>query len=307
MSRSILCVIEFGNYPEQVVDRATWLASTLNCNLHLLVCDPVTDYLGNSYVYLFESQHIADTIRQSQDEAVEEMVAKVKAAGVNVEVNRSTERNPAQVIRREAAARKPRYVVKGTHYHTPSERAKLTYEDWELIRDLEYPLWIVKPGEWREPSVVVAAVDPVHAHDKPAHLDRRIIEQAREVAEFTGGKLKVVHCYQTLEEIGLRATWAFKPQKLPVEELNAKMHKEHDHALKVLGESMELAADSMFLMPGRAEEVIPAFAETQHASLVVMGALARSKLKQRIIGSTAARALDNMPCDVLVAHARENP
>jgi universal stress protein E len=307
MSRSLLCVIEFGNYPEQVVERATWLASTLNCNLHLLVCDPVTDYLGNSYVYLFESQHIADTIRQSQDEAVEEMVAKVKAAGVNVEVNRSTERNPAQVIRREAAARKPRYVVKGTHYHTPSERAKLTYEDWELIRDLEYPLWIVKPGKWREPSVIVAAVDPVHAHDKPAHLDRRIIEQAQRVAEFANGKLKVVHCYQTLEEIGLRATWAFKPQKLPVEELNAKIHKEHDHALKVLAESLDLPKGTTSLVPGRAEDVIPAFAESQKASLVVMGALARSKLKQRVIGSTAARALDNMPCDVLVAHARENP
>jgi universal stress protein E len=307
MSRNILCVIEFGNYPEQVVERATWLAKSLDCNLHLLVCDPVTDYLGNSYVYLFESQHIAETIRQSQDEAVEEMVASVKAAGVTVEVNRSIERNAANVIRREAAARQPRYVVKGTHYHTPSERAKLTYEDWELIRDLEYPLWIVKPGEWREPSVVVAAVDPVHAHDKPAHLDRRIIEQATEVAEFTDGTLKVLHCYQTLEEIGLRATWAVKPQKLPVEELNAKMRREHDHALKVLGESLDLAKESMFLVPGRAEDVIPAFAESQHASLVVMGALARSKLKQRIIGSTAARALDNMPCDVLVAHARENP
>lgn len=307
MSRNILCVIEFGNYPEQVVKRATWLASSLDCNLHLLVCDPVTDYLGNSYVYLFESQHIADTIKQSQDEAVEEMVAGVKAAGVTAEVNRSTERNVANVVRREAAARQPRYVVKGTHYHTPSERAKLTYEDWELIRDLEYPLWIVKPGEWRKPSVIVAAVDPVHAHDKPAHLDRRIIEQAKEVAEFTKGKLRVVHSYQTIEEIGLRATWAFKPQKLPVDELDAKIRKEHDHALKVLAEALDLAPDCAFLVPGRAEDVIPAFAEGQGASLVVMGALARSKLKQRIIGSTAARALDNMPCDVLVAHARENP
>lgn len=307
MSRNILCVIEFGNYPERVVERATWLAKSLDCNLHLLVCDPVTDYLGNSYVYLFESQKIADTIRQSQDEAIEEMVEGVKAAGVSAEVNRSTERNVANVIRREAAARQPRYVVKGTHYHTPSERAKLTYEDWDLIRDLEFPLWIVKPGAWREPSVVVAAVDPVHAHDKPAHLDRRIIAHAKEVVEFTNGTLKVVHSYQTLEEIGLRATWAFKPQKLPVKELNAKIRQEHDHALKVFGESLELAEDSMFMVPGRAEDVIPAFAETQHASLVVMGALARSKMKQRIIGSTAARALDNMPCDVLVAHARENP
>jgi len=307
MSRNILCVIEFGNYPEQVVDRATWLAGALDCNLHLLVSDPVTDYLGNSYVYLFESQRIAETIRQSQDEAVAEMVEKVKAAGVSVEVNRSTERNAAQVIRREAAARQPRYVIKGTHYHTPTERAKLTYEDWELIRELEYPLWIVKPGEWRDPPVIVAAVDPVHAHDKPAHLDRRIIEDAGEVAGFTNGTLKVVHCYQTLEEIGLRATWTFKPQKLPVAEIDAQMHKEHEHALRVLAESMKLDPKAIFLLPGRAEEVVPAFAETEHASLVVMGALARSKLKQRIIGSTAARALDHMPCDVLVAHAKENP
>lgn len=307
MSRNILCVIEFGNYPEQVVERATWMARSLDCNLHLLVCDPVTDYLGNSYVYLFESQRIAETIRQSQNEAVEEMVAKVKAAGVTAEVNRSTERNAAKVIRREATARQPRYIVKGTHFHTPAERARLTYEDWELIRDLEYPLWIVKPVEWREPSVIVAAVDPVHAHDKPAHLDRRIIQQAREVAEFTKGELKVVHSFQSLEEIGLRATWAFKPQKLPVDEINAKMRQEHDQALKAFAESLDLPKNAAFLMPGRAEEVIPAFAEAQHASLVVMGALARSKLKQRIIGSTAARALDNMPCDVLVAHARENP
>ena len=307
MSRNILCVIEFGNYPEQVVERATWMARSLNCNLHLLVCDPVTDYLGNSYVYLFESQKIADSMKQSQDEAVEHMVAKVKEAGVNVEVNRSTERNAAQVIRREAAARQPRYVVKGTHYHTPSERAKLTYEDWELIRDLEYPLWVVKPHAWREPSVIVAAVDPVNAHDKPAHLDRRIIEQGKSVAGFTNGKLKVLHCYQTLAEIGMRATWAFKPQKLPVDEINAKMHKEHDEALKALVESQDLAPDSAVLLPGRSEDVIPAYAAVQRASLVVMGALARSKLKQRVIGSTAARALDNMPCDLLIEHAKEHP
>ena len=29
------------------------------------------------------------------------------------------------------------------------------------------------------------------------------------------------------------------------------------------------------------------------------------ELKQRIVGSTAARALDHIPCDVLVAHAKQ--
>ena len=304
MSRNIMCVIEFGNYPEQVVERATWLASTLNCNLHLLVSDPVTDYLGNSYVYLFESSHIADTMRQSQDEAVEAMVEKAKAAGVSVEVNRSTDRNVAELIRREAAARQPRYVVKGTHYHSPKERASLSVADWDLIRELEYPLWFVKPGEWRTPSVIVAAVDPVNAHDKPAHLDARLIEHAHDIAGFTKGELRVVHTYQTLEEIGSLATWAFKPKALDADEVNKKIKVEHKQALEQLVEANDLDPKATFLLPGRADEVIPMFAETQGASLVVMGALARSRLKQRIIGSTAARALDHVHCDVLVAHAK---
>lgn len=304
MSRNILCVVEFDNYPEHVVDRAIWLAKSRDCNLHLLVCDPITDFLGEAYVYLLESQHIADSIRESQDEAIEKLVARVEAAGLRVEADRETDKHVADVIRQAAAARQPRYVIKGTHYHTPSERASLADADWDLIRKLDYPLWFVKPVEWQEPPVIVAAVDPVHTHDKPAHLDQRIIERAKFLASEGGGKLVVLHTYQTLEELGSKAMWAFKPKKLPVEELNRKILEEHGRALKVLGETMGLPADSLHLVAGRAHEVLPAFARQQRASLVVMGALARSKLKQRIIGSTAARALDHIPCDVLVAHAK---
>ena len=305
MSRNILCVVDFDNYPEQVVERAIWLARPRNCNVHLLVSDPITDLLGESYVYLLESQHIADSIRESQDEALEKLVATVKAAGLRVEANRATDRRVADAIRREAAARQPAYVVKGTHYHSASERASLAGADWELIRELDYPLWFVKPMPWKEPSVIVAAVDPVHAHDKPALLDQKIIERARSLADDCDGKLVVVHTYQSLDEIGSRAMWAFKPKKLPVEEINRKIFEEHNRALMILGETMGLPADALHLVAGRAHEVLPAFARAQGASLVVMGALARSKLKQRIIGSTAARALDLIPCDVLVAHAKQ--
>jgi len=307
VSRSILCVVEFDKYPEQVVERAAWLAKSHKCNLHLLVCDPITDFLGESYVYLLESQHIAASIRESQDEALKSLVAGIEAQGIRAEVSRSSNKYVADVVRREAAARQPRYVIKGTQYHDPSERASFADADWDLIRDLDYPLWFVKPVKWSESPVVVAAVDPVHANDKPAHLDKRIIQRARSVADDCGGSLKVVHTYQTLHEIGSRAMWAFKPKKLAVDDINKKIRDEHDRALKILAETCGLPADSIHLIPGRAHEVLPSFVREHKASLVVMGALARSRLKQRIIGSSAARVLDHMPCDVLVAHAKQNP
>lgn len=302
---SILCVVEFDNYPQEVVARAIWLAKARNSSLHLLVCDPITDYLGESYVYLLESQHIADTIRAQQEEALEAMVADIDAQGIPVAVSRSTDRHVANLVRREAAARMPDFVVKGTHYHDPSERASLRDTDWDLIRELEYPLWFVKPGEWQEKPLIVAAVDPVHSHDKPAHLDQRIIERARDLTAQFGGKLDVVHTYQSIEEIGTRATWSFKPVRLSVEELDAKIRKEHRQALDALIEQCDLDPERTHMLPGRPDEILPSYAMANNASLVVMGALARGKIKQRMVGSTAARALDRIPCDVLVAHVLE--
>lgn len=307
MSRNILCVVEFDKYPKQVVERAAWLAKSHDCNLHLLVSDPVVDFLGESYVYLLESADIAENIYDLQDEAIAEMVAIVEEAGVTVEARKSGDRHVADLVRREADARQPMYVIKGTHYHTPSERASLGSTDWELIRNLDYPLWFVKPVDWNEPPVVVAAVDPVHARNKPAHLDVRIIELARTIADDCSAALLVLHTYQTLDEIGSRATWAFKPKRLPVEELDEKIRTEHDQAMRLLAEMSNLPGDSVFVLPGRPEELLPAFAEEKGASLVVMGALARSKFKQRLVGSTAAKALDHFKCDVLVAHARPKP
>ena len=304
MSRNILCVVEFDNYPEHVVDRAIWLARSCDCSLRLLVCDPTTDRLSESFVYLLEASDIAKSIHESNREALQRLVSKVEAAGLQVELKHSSARHVAKAIRREADACQPRYVIKGTHYHSPSERASLVHADWDLIRDLDFPLWFVKPILWRDHTVVVAAVDPVHTHDKPAHLDKRIIELAKAVADHCDGKLVVVHTYQSLDEIGSRAMWAVKPKKLPVGNLNRKIYREHDHALKILGETNNLPVSMLHLIPGRAHEVLPAFVRAQGAGLVVMGALARSKLKQRIVGSTTARVLDHLPCDVLITHVK---
>ena len=306
MSRNILCVVEFDNYPDEVVSRATWLAKLYDADLHLLVSDPATDFLGNTYVYLLEDfRPIADSIKEYQEEALGRLMEEAESAGVSVETSRSSDRHVADMIRREADERQPLFVLKGTHYHTPSERASMADADWDLIRDLEYPIWFVKPISWREPPVIVAAVDPLHAHDKPAHLDKRIIETGQEIASKCSGDLQVLHTYQRLDEIGSRVMWAFKPEKLPIEKLDKQIRSEHARALKILGEVCNVPASALHMVPGRAHDVLPSFARYGNASLVIMGALARSKLKQRIVGSTAARVLDYIPCDVLVTHARQ--
>jgi universal stress protein E len=281
MSRTVLCVIEFDNYPELVVARAAWLATQHNSELELLVSDPVPPLLGETYNFLLESQMI----------------------GVVVRTTTSKARSVADMVRARAAKTDPVFVVKGTHFHSPSERVSLVDTDWQLIRELNAPLWFVKPEDWKDPPVIVAAVDPTHSHDKPANLDRKIVKSAQTIVTKCGGKLEVLHTYQRLEAIGLRAMKRFKPVKLPIDEIDDKIKSEHRKALDALAKKCGVPDNAVHQLPGRAHELLPTFARAKGASLVVMGAVARTGLKKRIVGSTAARVLDHLPCDVLVIHA----
>lgn len=302
MSRTVLCFIDFDYYPEVVVARAAWLAKQNDCELELLVTDPVPSLLGETYIYLLESQMIADSIRNAQEEELDALARSAEAVGVVVHKITSSAHSDADMVRARAAKTDPAFVVKGTNYHSPSERASLRDIDWQLIRELNAPLWFVKPNDWKDAPVVVAAVDPMHSHDKPAKLDRKIVEFAQTIAAQCGGSLQVLHTYQRLEALGSRAMKRFKPVKLPIDEIDKKIRVDHREALDMFAKECSVPDDAVHQLPGRTHELLPAFARTHGASLVVMGALARSRLSQRIVGSTAVRVLDHLPCDVLVVH-----
>jgi universal stress protein E len=231
------------------------------------------------------------------------LAAAAEAEGIVVQTTTSRARSVADMVRARAAKTDPVFVVKGTHCHSPSERASLVDTDWQLIRELKAPLWFVKPDDWKDKPVIVAAVDPTHSRDKPANLDRKIVKFAQTIAAKCGGSLEVLHTYQRLEAIGLRAMKRFKPVKLPIDEIDEKIKNEHRNALDALAKKCAVPDNAVHQLPGRAHELLPTFARAKGASLVVMGALARTGLKKRIVGSTAARVLDHLPCDVLVIHA----
>ena len=300
MSDTVLCVVELDNYPEDVVTRASWIAKLYDCDLELVLSDPATNLLGESVVYFVEMQMLADSIKSEQEATLQLLARSAEEAGVTVRTGTSTERPEADMIVAKAKACNAKFVFKGTHYHSPSERASLAHTDWQLIRKLECALWFVKPSEWKYPTAIVAAVDPMH---KQANLERKIVKNGQEIAEKCKGKLVLLHTYQRLEEIGSRAMKRFKPVKIPVDELGKKIRDEHRTTLDALAKDCGVPKEDAHQLPGRTHDLLPTFARANGASLVVMGALARSGLKKRIVGRTAAKVLDHLPCDVLVVHA----
>ena len=88
-----------------------------------------------------------------------------------------------------------------------------------------------------------------------------------------------------------------------IEELDKNIKEEHRRLLDALAETNGIAPDDVHQLPGRTRELLPTFARAHGANLVIMGAVSRAGLKQRIVGSTAEQVLDHLPCDILIARS----
>jgi universal stress protein E len=295
----ILAVVEPDIIPQEVVQRAAWLAERTGCELALLLCDADVTALASNFFVSSETKAIAENMRAAQRELLEDLAEPTRQRKVTVTLDVLEERPVGDAVLARALDTGPRFLFKGTQYHSDARRSTFVDTDWHLIRTSPYPLWLVKAREMAEKPLIVAAVDPSDRDGTP-RADQLIVEQALAVAATTGGEVHLLHTYQPLTGIGREATRTFKPIRLSVDELNERMAEEHREWLHALASASGIARNRTHQLPGAARDVIPYFARERKADLVVMGAVARWSLQRAVIGSTAEKVLDHLPCDILI-------
>lgn len=299
----ILVIIDSENDPALVVDRACWLSQLFGTQLELLLCNAPANRGLPVFLNPSQARKVSSDIARSQDEWIESLVTQAKERGIDASAGVLGDRSIADGILDHIAKMKPLLVVKGTHYHSESERSMILGTDWRLIRECGAPLYLVKKATMAQEPTVIAAVDPICEHDKPAVLDQIIVDHARSLTEATKGKLLLFHSYERLVAIGAAAIRAITSEKLKVDEIDKKIKTEHRTALDEFARRNNIDAAATHLLPGRTHELLPAFVRSKGADIVVMGALARWGMRRMVLGSTTERVLDHLPCDVLVIRA----
>jgi len=304
MSETVLAIIELDRFPNDVASRAAWIARRFDCNLELVLSDPTVAILRDSFIVSNEAQLIADSIKEAQETILNELAQSESRPDLEITHTILDDRPAADAIIARALDVEPRFVVKGTEHHSPAERARFTYTDWRLIRKLDLPLWLVKPKEWQQRPVIIAAVDPMHQDDRTSDLDDSIVETGQRISERCNAQLQLLHTYERLVEIGRTAMFSFRPVKLSIEELDKDISRMHRDKLDALAKDHGISARAVHQLPGRTHEILPMFARAQGADLVIMGAVSRKHRMGRVLGSTAERVLDHLPCDVLIVGDR---
>jgi nucleotide-binding universal stress UspA family protein len=190
-------------------------------------------------------------------------------------------------------------VVFGIHEHG-TLHTRLTDTDWQLMRRVECPLLLVKRPSFDGYRTIVAAVDPLHAHDEPYGLDRAVLDAGRSIAHACDSTLRAVYAYPGAAAFDLASAVETSPGVFYGAENVAALHR---RAVNELAEQFGVAAGEVDLVAGAAPEGIIDTVTKRRAELVVVGAPRRGGALAATLGSTAEHVVTAATCDVLVVPA----
>lgn len=296
----ILAVIDPTTQDQPGLRRASWLAKKTGAELELLVCY-YNEYLSGDRLFDSPSLEKArEEVIKSQERHIEALAKPLRADGLTVKVSAVWDHPLHEGIIRHALTSRADIVIKDTHHHSVITRALLTNTDWSLIRTCPTRLWLVNPVEMSNTPVIIAAIDPMNQHDKPAALDDEILLLSKSLANKVGGEVHAFHSYDPRIAVATATANAYIPVSLPFDEIEKQMHEDHQKRFKEITEFHKIDDDKSHLVAGLTHEELPAIAEKLSANVVVMGAVARNRWKRMFIGATAERTLDHLPCDLLI-------
>lgn len=261
----------------------------------LFLCDYIPALDGG---LLFNNELLSNarnTLLGHREEYLDQLATNLRAKGHTVNTSAVWGKRFERHILKAIHEQQPDVVLKTGQRHSLLKRLVLSNSDWFLIRYCPTPLWLVKQPD-SDLQNICASVDPLHEADKPAALDHKLLNRARALADTTGANLQAVHCYNPL------------PQTLAVDvglivdydSYAADIHQQHAVAFSEFANEHALTADQQHLLRGFPEQVIPQFATENGVNLLVLGAISRSRIENALIGHTAERLLDEVPCDMLI-------
>ena len=295
--RNILVLMEPATETQPAFDAALTLAKPFGSRLELLISEFQDLHAAYFDPMTATVQQFHDAVLAGHRAALERYEQAAAQRGVNA-LGEAIWGTPFhEIVLARVAATHPDLVVKHSSFHNRIERTLFTGSDWHLIRDCPVPLLLVKDPARVAGAPILVCVDPLHAHDKPAALDRQLLQSAAALAAGLGSPLHALNVCSIPTPIGVVGdAYAAAAGMFPVEDW---VERARDAFARLL-HGYPVAKEHVHFRVGVAARDIVEVARTLQAGLVVMGAVSRRRLERWFVGSTAESVLDRLPCNVWV-------
>lgn len=260
----ILAIIDPTVENQPAFDRAVQSAHMTGTRLHIYAC---------------LNDQVAGGDRKAAEEAMgqklEGLVKQCQDAGVDAVQELEWAQDWSSHAVRAAARCSASMVFKSSYEHSDVQRELRPTSDFTLLRLSPCPVLLVKDKHDWSSRRVLAAVNSQSTDDAHIKLNNLIISFAQNFTDAYGSDAHFINAYHD----------ANHP---PDEDQLAAMcgaPREHIHVVK-----------------GVTAEVIRATAEELDVDLIIIGTVARSGLKGRVVGNTSEKILDHTGADILVVN-----
>jgi universal stress protein E len=235
--------------------------------------------------------------RRPWENGLQRLAAKVRSHGVHVSFSAPVDYPIHEGIVRQARRFHADLIVTDAHLGSNLAPSILQEVDWELVRSSAVPVLIVKGERLYHRPRVLAALDPGRKHGKPVTLDEKILEIAQLFSNALHGEMHAMHAYAVPAAYSEASAAASAGVAAVLQAMDAG---EAEAALDSLLTASRIPSERRHIVAGSAAAAIIQTATDVHASLLVMGSVARSGLGRLFVGNTADKVLNHLPCDLLL-------
>lgn len=278
------------------LEKAIQLARALGARVQVFhaLSDPVyIDAAEAEGVSLSELERAA---RARATARLETLARRLEKAGTGAESTVQWDFPPHEAVIRAGRRFGADLIVAERHATAHHLAWLLRFTDFELLRLSPVPVLLVKTRQAYDHPSILAAVDPTHAYSKPLKLDREILGCAAQLTQALRGSLHAVYAYDPLPLADIEPLALVGVSDAIASETKARAKKVLARVLN----GTSIPESRRHLVPRHPIDAIEETAAEVRCSIAVMGAISRSGFKRLVLGNTAERVLDELPCDVLV-------
>jgi universal stress protein E len=200
-SQHVLVVLDPMAKHQPALERAEWYAEQSGAALELFICDYEQGFYAAPPFEPAAVERARRNLIASHLTGLKEHARRLARRGIEVSVDARWDHPLAAAIIRKAIESKADFVVKDTHHYPVLRRSVFSNTDWVLIRSCPVFLWLVKPRPIAETPCIIAAVDPLHEHDKLASLDDRILSSAKSL-RWRQGEIRSLQSRTSIQNAG---------------------------------------------------------------------------------------------------------
>jgi universal stress protein E len=263
--------------------KASLIAKLGDCHIHAFLCVYQKMEEGGGYASR------RDFKRQTLEKArawLDELMQPYKMSGLSCTTEVVWNSRWVQRLIRAIEKSNCDLVIKSSFHHTRARRFFSKTADYHLMHHCACPiLFTHEDQEWKSDRIL-ACLDLESGDPQHARLNNVIMRDARAFADIVGLDLYIGCAYVNA---------------IDGEHLALETHG-HQPGREQLGELYRLAPERVVLRQGSVVEALQAICAETDPSIVIIGTLARTGIRGKLIGNTAEKLLDIVTADLLTVN-----